>query len=92
MPQLGLVTNDKFKRSFKTSCTVKMNDTVDTFTDFVAVGYSTETGETTMLHNTDALTLGQAYLMLAKAFNDSMSQLSPEERANVVDCLGVNVG
>lgn len=83
-----LYTNDKFKKSFKPKCTIKMDNTVDTFTDFVAVGYNEQTGKTTLLQNADALTLGQAYLLISMAFADSLKTLPPELREELREVLG----
>lgn len=83
-----LYSNDKFKKSFKPKCTIKMDNTVDTFTEFVAVGYNEQTGKTTLLQNADPLTLGQAYLLISKAFADSLKTLPPEQREELREVLG----
>jgi hypothetical protein len=76
--RLTLHTNEKFKKTLNTSCTVKMNNGVDTFGEFVVVGYNEETGKATMLKNADALTLGLASKIIMKAFKESVAKLSPE--------------
>jgi hypothetical protein len=85
--KLQVLTNDKFRKSFKTSCTVKMDKGVDTFEDFVTVGYNEQTGTTTMLKNADAVTLGKAALMVAAAFRESLEGLSPAMREEVLTIL-----
>jgi hypothetical protein len=64
-----------------------MDKGVDTFDDFVTVGHNPQTGKTTMLKNADALTLGQAYVMVGLAFKEAMAELSPEIRKDVLDFL-----
>lgn len=83
-----LYSNDTFKKSFKPKCTVNMNSTVDIFNEFVTVGYNEQTGKTTLLQNADALTLGQAYLLISKAFADSLKTLPPEQREELREVLG----
>ena len=65
-----------------------MDNTVDTFNEFVAVGYDEQTGKTTLLQNADPLTLGQAYLLISKAFADSLKTLQPELREELREVLG----
>jgi hypothetical protein len=84
---LKLVTNDKFKKTLKTSCTVKMFDTVDTFNNFVAVGYNEDSGKTIILQDADALTLGQAFVMVGQAFKKSLAGLSAEKKELVINLL-----
>lgn len=83
-----LYSNDKFKKSFKPKCTIKMDDTVDTFNEFVVVGYDEQTGRTTLLQHADPLTLGQAYLLISKAFANSIQALQPEELEELREFLG----
>ncbi|NLD21651.1 MAG: hypothetical protein GX664_04095 [Bacteroidales bacterium] len=83
-----LYTNDKFTKSFKPKCTIKMDNTVDTFNEFVVVGYNEQTGKTTLLQHADPLTLGQAYLLVSKAFANSIQTLQPEQLEELREFLG----
>ena len=55
--------------------------------DFVAV-LAKENGDLGFYYNTDAVTLGMTMKMVAKAFVDSMANLSEEEREMVQSVLG----
>lgn len=68
------------------SCTVIMDGEAHMSEDFVAI-MSKENGDASIFYNTDALTLGMAMKMVARAFVESMSQLSDEERTGVQDIL-----
>lgn len=81
---LQLVTNDKFEKVMKPSCTIKLDDTVDKFTDFVAVGCNMETGTMTLIQNADAVTLGQAMMMVHRAFTEAYEAL-PLDKKLLVD-------
>lgn len=71
------------------SCTVVMEGVEHTSDDFVVV-LSRDNGDASFFYNTDAITLGMAMKMVAKAFVDSMGQLSEEEREMVSSVLGDN--
>lgn len=73
-----------------TKCTVTMDNTVSTFTDFVAVGYDAKSGKTTFLQNTDAVTLGMASKMIMKAFMDAYNALDKKDKLNIDSILGVS--
>ena len=68
-------------------CEVAMDGAVTMSDDFVAI-LSKENGDAAIFYNTDALTLGMAMKMVAKAFVDSMSQLTEDERTDVQRVLG----
>lgn len=85
---LKLHTNDKFKRVLKPSCTVKIDNNVTRFNDFVAVGYDPETGNTTIINNADTVTLGQALLMINNKFQESLQALSEQDRQLVLEMMG----
>lgn len=70
-----------------TVCTVMMDGKEHTSEDFVCV-MSRENGDASLFYNTDALTLGMAMKMVAKAFVDAMGQLPEEERTEVSAILG----
>lgn len=69
------------------TCVVVMDGKEQASDDFVAV-LSREDGNASILYNTDALTLGMAMKMIARAFVDSMKQLTEEEREMVNSALG----
>lgn len=70
-----------------TVCTVIMDGKEHASEDFVCV-MSRENGDASLFYNTDALTLGMAMKMVAKAFVDAMCQLPEEERKEVSAILG----
>ena len=70
-----------------TVCTVLMDGKETSSDDFVAI-LSRESGDASIFYNTDALTLGMAMKMVARAFVDSMQQLPEEEQATVQKILG----
>lgn len=71
----------------KILCTVEMDGKVTKSDDFVAI-LSKENGDASIFYNTDALTLGMAMKMVARAFVECMDQCSAEERAEITDVLG----
>ena len=74
-------------KSFAPGCTVTMNNSIDRFTDFVTVGWDHNKDNAVIIQNADTITLGFAYLMIAKAFKDSYDSLTDEERLVVDDSL-----
>lgn len=87
---LTLHTNDVFKKVFKPSCTVKMDDKVNMFDDFIVFGWNKETEDVTMLQFADAITIGKAAMMAKHAFIKSLEALSEGEREEVLQYLGVS--
>lgn len=77
----------KVASDFKTRCIVDMDNRREVFTDFVTVGYIEETGQTRLLQNADAITLGRALQMIALKFDESMKALSHDERELVEGIL-----
>ncbi len=71
----------------KDICTVQMDEEVKQSNDFVAI-LSHENGDASLYYCTDALTLGMAMKMVAKAFITEMNTLGEEERAQIEDILG----
>lgn len=69
------------------NCTVEMDGQTHTSDDFVCV-LSKENGDAAFFYNTDAITLGMAMKMVAKAFVDSMANLTEEEQMQVTSILG----
>jgi len=74
-------------KSFVPSCTVTMDNSINRFTDFVTVGWDNNKDNAVIIQNADAITLGFAYLMIAKAFKDSYDSLTDAERAIVDESL-----
>ena len=71
----------------KISCTVEMEGTSTTSDDFVAI-LSKENGDASIFYNTDALTLGMAMKMVARAFVECMNDCTEQERTEITDVLG----
>lgn len=71
----------------KISCTVEMDGKVTTSDDFVAI-LSKENGDASIFYNTDALTLGMAMKMVARAFVECMNECSEQERTEITEVLG----
>lgn len=71
----------------KDICTVQMDEEVKQSEDFVAI-LSHENGDASLYYCTDALTLGMAMKMVAKAFITEMNELSEEERSQIEEILG----
>ena len=71
----------------KDVCTVQMDGEVKESTDFVAI-LSKDNGDASLFYCTDALTLGMAMKMVAKAFITEMNELSDEERSQIEEILG----
>jgi hypothetical protein len=86
MSQLKVIAGGRAK-SFAPSCIVTMNDCIDRFTDFVTVGWDNNKDNAVIIYNADTITLGFAYLMIAKAFKDSYDSLTDEEKLIVDESL-----
>ena len=71
----------------KISCTVEMEGTSTTSDDFVAI-LSKENGDASIFYNTDALTLGMAMKMVARAFVECMDKCPEKEREEITEILG----
>lgn len=69
------------------SCEVHMDGEGFVSDDFVCILVK-ENGDTSFFYNTDALTLGMGMKMIARAFVESMNNLSEEEREMVTSILG----
>ena len=79
MTQLRVIAGDE-ALSYVPSCTVTMDNSIDRFTDFVTIGWDNNKDNAVIVQNADTITLGFAYLMIAKAFKDSYDSLTDEER------------
>jgi len=86
MSQLKVIAGGGAK-SFVPGCTVTIDDSIYKFTDFVTVGWDYNKDTAVMIQNADTITLGFAYLMIAKAFKDSYDSLTDEEKLIVDDSL-----
>ena len=71
----------------KISCTVEMDGKSTTSDDFVAI-LSKENGDASIFYNTDALTLGMAMKMVARAFVECMDKCPEKEREDITEILG----
>ena len=74
-------------REEKITCTVEMDGKTTTSDDFVAI-LSKENGDASIFYNTDALTLGMAMKMVARAFVECMDKCSEKEREEITEILG----
>ncbi len=79
MAQLKVIAGGGAK-SFAPSCIVTMDNSIYKFTDFVTVGWDYNKDTAVIIQNADVITLGFAYLMIAKAFKDSYDSLTDEEK------------
>lgn len=71
----------------KITCTVEMDGKTTTSDDFVAI-LSKENGDASIFYNTDALTLGMAMKMVARAFVECMDKCPEKEREEITEILG----
>jgi hypothetical protein len=59
---------------------VKMDKEVQTFNNFMAIGYNETTGGFTILQYTDTLTLGQMAVVLNRSFLESYNKLPDRDK------------
>lgn len=71
----------------KSTCSVTMNGTTSTSEDFVAI-LSKDNGDASIYYNTDALTLGMAFKLIAKEFVRCLNDCAEEERKEITEILG----
>lgn len=71
----------------KITCTVEMDGKTTISDDFVAI-LSKENGDASIFYNTDALTLGMAMKMVARAFVECMDKCPEKEREEITEILG----
>ena len=86
MAQLKVIAGGEAKR-FAPGCIVTMDNSIDKLTDFVTVGWDYNKDTAVIIQNADTITLGFAYLMIAKAFKDSYDSLTDEEKSIVDQSL-----
>lgn len=73
------------------NCIVRMDGALYESDDFVAI-LSKKDGDTSIFYNTDALTLGIAFKLVAKEFIKCVEQCSPSEQQEIEAILGnVNI-
>jgi hypothetical protein len=73
------------------NCIVRMDGALYESDDFVAI-LSKKDGDTSIFYNTDALTLGIAFKLVAKEFVKCVEQCSPSEQQEIEAILGnVNI-
>ena len=72
-------------------CIVNMDDTVDTFTEFVTIGWDVDKDTAVLIQNADTITLGYAYLLIANAFKNSYSQLDEDDKRIVDNTLPITI-
>lgn len=68
-------------------CAVNMGGEEHASEDFVCV-LARENGDASLFYNTDAITIGMAMRMLARALVDMLNNMSEEERESVKGFLG----
>ena len=71
----------------KITCTVEMDGKTTSSDDFVAI-LSKDNGDASIFYNTDALTLGMAMKMVARAFVECMDKCPEKEREEITEILG----
>jgi hypothetical protein len=69
------------------TCIVRMDGALCESNDFVAI-LSKKDGDTAIFYNTDALTLGMAFKLVAKEFVKCVEQCSPSEQQEIEAILG----
>lgn len=71
----------------KDLCAVQMDGREHQSEDFVAI-LSKNNGDASLFYQTDALTLGMALKMVAKAFITEMNELPEDQRDEIENILG----
>jgi hypothetical protein len=79
--------DQKFKLQEQPVCSVMMDGDVHVSDDFIAI-LSDETGKTSIMYNTDAMTLGMAIKLIAHAYLERVRELSEDEQSSIVAILG----
>ena len=87
--ELQLIVGTKPAGEFKPKCCVQLDDKKESFTSFVAICNDEKTGKTTILQNTDAVTLGQGLQLITLAFKEAYAALTQPERELVDSVLRV---
>lgn len=68
----------------KSKCTVHINNSTESFDDFITLGFNRKDGKVHVLHNCDVLTISVGMDILAKAMTDMYDNMSQDER-DIVD-------
>ena len=86
---MELILPDHAKRKeFKPSVVVKMDKKVDTFEEFVVVGYNRKNNQFTMVHNADPLTLAVSLELVKNTMVQTYEAMGPEEKEAFDEFLG----
>lgn len=72
------------KKKLKPKCTVQLENNVQSFDEFVVVGYDRNKANATLTHNTDVMTLALGLEMIKHAFLESYKVLDDKEK-EIVD-------
>jgi hypothetical protein len=80
----GLTLVDAQGRELKPKCTVHIDNKVETFSDFVAIGFDKKVGQVKVMHNCDILTLTVGMEVLHNTMNDMYSKM-PQAEKDIVD-------
>lgn len=62
------------------TCSVRMGDKLDKFTDFIAVGYNGNSNAVTVASNADVFTLAAALELVKQKFVESYNKLTEAEQ------------
>lgn len=68
-------------------CTIHIDDNVDVFTDFVAVGYNGVDHSVKLLGNADVVTLSVALEVIGQKFKERFAALSTEDQEAFLDII-----
>lgn len=78
---------EEIKNENVPTCTVEMDGETRQSNDFVCV-MSGDNGDASLFYYTDALSLGMSMKLIAKAFVETLQQLTEEERQSINEVLG----
>lgn len=70
---------------FTPTCTIKMDNEISRYTEFVTVAFDNLTGEHVLYHYADVITAGVAFRMMARSFDELYKELDEEQRILVDD-------
>lgn len=84
---LKVVSSKKLKPAPEPTCVVKMDYETERFGEFVVFGFNEETGHVRMIHNADALTMGESLNMLTRAFYKELERLPEDIRNGILSYM-----
>jgi hypothetical protein len=67
-------------KEFKPKCTVQLDSSVNSFEDFIVIGFTRANGSFTVVHNADILTLATGLEVLAQHIRKMYADLSSDEK------------